>query len=326
MKTEIVECLLCPHQCRLAPGERGDCRVRYNREGELHTLVYGKACSLNLDPIEKKPMFHFLPGTSILSVATAGCNLHCKFCQNWEISQANPEDLENQDFPPEKLVQRARSISAPSLAYTYSDPIIFYEYAYQAAALARENKIRNILVTAGYINEEPLRRLCKVVDGANIDLKGFTEKFYREVCSGTLKPVLRALEIAREEGITLEITNLIVPTLNDDYDQIRKMCVWIRDNLGPEIPLHFSRFFPMYKLKLLYPTPGSTLERAREIALEVGLHYVYIGNIAGSPGEKTICPGCSRVIIDRAGYRIGAVNLKNGRCAFCGREIYGTWS
>jgi len=325
MKKNLVECQLCPRLCRLAPLERGDCRVRFNHEGELHTLVYGKACSLNIDPIEKKPMYHFLPGTPILSVATAGCNLHCKYCQNWEISQSNPEDLNNRDLPPENLVQGAIAYRCPSIAYTYSDPVIFYEYTYRTAALAREKGLHNILVTAGYINEEPLRKLCRVVDGANVDLKGFTESFYREVCAGTLKPVLRALEIMREEELVLEITNLIVPTLNDEYPLIRKMCTWIRDTLGPEIPIHFSRFFPKYKLKLLYPTPSSTLERAGEIAREVGLHYVYIGNVAGSPHEDTVCPGCGKVVIDRRGYQVNSIRIENGGCGFCGYQIYGKW-
>lgn len=325
MKNQMVECQLCPRQCRLAPQERGDCRVRFNYKGELHTLVYGKACSLNIDPIEKKPMYHFLPGTSILSVATAGCNLHCTYCQNWEISQSNPEDLNNHDLPPEKLVAGAIAYRCPSIAYTYSDPIIFYEYAERTASLGRDKGLHNILVTAGYINEEPLRRLCQVVDGANVDLKGFTESFYREVCAGTLKPVLRSLEIMREEGIILEITNLIVPTLNDDPSLIRKMCAWIRDTLGPEVPLHFSRFSPRYKLKLLPPTPVSMLEQAHHIARDAGLYYVYIGNVAGTPHEDTICPGCGNVIIDRRGYLIHSIRMEKGTCGFCGYEIYGKW-
>ncbi len=320
---KFVECTLCPKQCRMAPGQRGDCRVRYNDEGRMFSMVYGKVCAVHVDPVEKKPMFHFLPGSRAFSIATAGCNLHCLFCQNWEISQTNPEQINNRDLPPGQVVREAESSRCSSIAYTYSEPVIFYEYLEDTALLARQRGIRNIMVTAGFINREPLRRLCQVVDGANVDLKGFTEKYYREVCFGNLKTVLDTLVTMREEGVVVEVTNLVVPTLNDDMGQILRMCRWMVRELGEDVPLHFSRFYPMYKLKDLPPTPALTLERARETAQDAGLKYVYVGNVPGNPGEDTFCPSCGQLIIDRQGYRILSNHVVNGKCGFCGEEIYG---
>ena len=320
---KFVECTLCPKECRMAPGQRGDCRVRYNDDGRLYSLVYGKVCAVHVDPVEKKPMFHFLPGTRAFSVATAGCNLHCLFCQNWEISQADPEDAANRDLPPQQLVRSAAQSRCASIAYTYSEPVIFYEYVEDSALLAREKGIRNIMVTAGFINREPLRRLCRAIDGANVDLKGFTEKYYREVCFGNLRTVLDALVTMREEGVVLEVTNLVVPTLNDEPAGIREMCRWLVTELGEDVPLHFSRFYPTYRMKNLPRTPVQTLERARDIAFETGLKYVYTGNVPGSAGEDTVCPGCRRVIVDRYGYRILSYRIEDGKCGFCGEGIYG---
>ena len=318
-----VECTLCPKTCRLAPGQRGDCRVRYNDEGKLYSLVYGKVCAVHVDPVEKKPMFHFLPGSGAFSVATAGCNLHCLFCQNWEISQTDPEDANNTDLPPEKTVALAVRSGCASIAYTYSEPVVFYEYVEDTSTLAKKRGIRNIMVTAGFINTGPLRRLCQVVDGANVDLKGFTEKYYREVCFGNLRTVLDTLVTMREEGVVLEVTNLIVPTMNDDMTMIREMCRWMASELGEEVPIHFSRFTPMYKLKDLPPTPVNTLRRARETALDAGLKYVYTGNVPGDPGEDTFCPYCGKLVIDRYGYRILKNDVVNGKCGYCGEAIYG---
>jgi len=320
-----VKCELCPRECVLGPWQRGDCRVRISDGHKLVTLVYGKPCAVHIDPVEKKPMFHFLPGSRAFSVATAGCNLHCKFCQNWDISQSNPEDTRNVDLPPPELVAAARSYRCESIAYTYSEPVIFYEYTYDAAAIARKHGVKNILVTAGFINERPLRELCAVVDGANVDLKGFTEDYYREVCAGRLDTVIRTLEVMLEEGVFVEITNLIVPTLNDDMATIRRMCRWIVSALGPDVPLHFSRFHPMYKLRGLPPTPVPTLEQAARTARDEGIKYVYIGNVPGSPFENTVCPSCSRVVIGRRGYSITELNMSRDRCKFCGERIAGVW-
>jgi pyruvate formate lyase activating enzyme len=289
----------------------------------LYSLVYGKVCAVHVDPVEKKPMFHFLPGSGAFSVATAGCNLHCLFCQNWEISQTDPEDANNNDLPPEKVVALAIRSGCASIAYTYSEPVVFYEYVEDTSILAKKRGIRNIMVTAGFINTDPLRRLCQVVDGANVDLKGFTEKYYREVCFGNLRTVLDTLVIMREEGVVLEVTNLIVPTMNDDMKVIREMCRWMVSELGEEVPIHFSRFTPMYKLKDLPPTPVKTLRRARETALDAGLKHVYTGNVPGDPGEDTFCAACGKLVIDRYGYRILRNDVVDGKCGFCGERIYG---
>jgi pyruvate formate lyase activating enzyme len=311
--------------CIIEPGQSGDCRVRINIDGALTTVVYGFPCSIHIDPVEKKPLFHFLPGTRILSLATVGCNLHCLNCQNWEISQANPEDSPAKDCPPEKLIELAKKNSCPSLAYTYTDPIIYYEYTFDSAKLAKENNIRNVLVTAGYITPEPWRQLLKYVDAANIDLKGMTEDFYREVCSGTLKPVLDALVLAKASGILVEVTNLIIPTLNDKADHLRQLVRWVRANLGSETPMHFSRFSPRYKMRHLPPTSARTLDMAREIAIEEGLHYVYIGNILSAEGQNTYCPNCHSLLIERSSYTILQNRIKQSCCPDCGRKIYGVW-
>ncbi|UCF43275.1 MAG: AmmeMemoRadiSam system radical SAM enzyme [Planctomycetota bacterium] len=326
MRPELtVQCELCPKLCLIESGQSGECRVRVNIDGVLRTVVYGHPCSVHVDPMEKKPLFHFLPGTDIVSIATVGCNLHCRNCQNWEISQANPEDSPAHILSPERLVDLTIKQNCPSLAYTYTDPIVFYEYTYDTAKLARGAGIRNVLVTAGYINEEPWKRLLEYVDAANIDLKGMTEDFYREVCSGTLKPVQDALVAAKARGILVEVTNLIIPTLNDEPEQIRELCRWVKSNLGGETPLHFSRFFPRYKMRHLPATSPRTLDTAREIAMSEGLDYVYIGNIQSKAGQNTCCPACKRLLIERSGYTILQNRLKEGSCPDCGREIYGVW-
>ena len=319
-----VQCELCPRMCILSPGQRGECRARENIDGELTTLVYGNPCAVHVDPIEKKPLFHVLPGSPIFSIATAGCNLHCRFCQNWEISQRPPEETNNYDLPPEKVVAGALNKNCLSIAYTYSEPIIFYEYMYDTSVLAHKKGLKNVMVTAGYINEGPLRELCPVIDVANVDLKGDAE-YYREVVRGTLPPVLRTLEVMKEMGVWVEITNLIVPTLNDRPDQIKWLAGWVHDHLGPDTPIHFSRFHPMYKLRNLPPTPVETLKLARKIALDKGLRYVYTGNVPGLPGETTFCPDCGKKVIGRIGYRILENNLKNGKCGSCGHAIPGIW-
>ena len=322
-----VQCELCPKLCVIRPGQSGECRVRINIDGVLRTVVYGYPCSTNIDPVEKKPLFHFLPGSRILSVATVGCNLHCKNCQNWEISQANPEDETfSADFcSPERLVALSKEYRCPSLAYTYTDPVVYYEYTYDSAKLAREAGIRNVLVTAGYINELPWKKLLEYTDAANIDLKGITEDFYREVCSATLKPVQTALILTRAAGVHLEVTNLVIPTLNDKPEEIRELSRWMKANLGADTPLHFSGFYPRYQMRNLPPTPLKTLEMARRIALSEGINYVYIGNVASREGQNTYCPGCRKLLIERSGYTILQNRLKDGLCPDCGREIYGVW-
>jgi pyruvate formate lyase activating enzyme len=311
--------------CLIKPGQSGECRVRINLDGVLRTVVYGYPCSINIDPIEKKPLFHFLPGTGILSIATVGCNLHCLNCQNWEISQANPEESQAVLCPPQKLVDLARQNRCPSIAYTYTDPIVYYEYTYDSSKLARDNGIRNVLVTAGYINAVPWKKLLAYIDAANIDLKFISDDLYRRICSGTLKPVQNALVLAKASGVLVEVTNLVIPTLNDRPEQIRELARWIKAELGQETPLHFSGFYPQYRLLHLPPTSLQILEQAREIAISEGLDYVYIGNVHSKEGENTYCPGCKGLLIERKGYTILQNRLKNGCCPDCGKEIYGVW-
>jgi len=250
-----VQCELCPTECVLENYQVGGCRTRINKDGVLFSLVYGKPCAVAVDPIEKKPFFHFLPGTSAFSIATAGCVLGCKFCQNWQISQASPEDTDNRDLPPDDVVRQALAHNCQSITYTYTEPTVFYEYMYDTALIARRMGIRNTMHSCGYINEKPLRTLAKLLDAADIDLKAFSEDFYSRICGGRLKPVLDSLVTLKEEKVWIEITNLVIPTLNDDPVKIREMCRWIVRNLGPDVPIHFSRFFPYYKLKDLPPRP-----------------------------------------------------------------------
>jgi len=320
-----VQCELCPKMCLIKPGQSGECRVRINIDGVLRTVVYGFPCSINIDPIEKKPFFHFLPASTTLSLATVGCNLHCRNCQNWEISQCNPEDSQAVFCPPERLVELTKNYNCPSLSYTYTDPVIYYEYTYDTAKLARDSDIRNTLVTAGYINPEPWKKLLNYTDAARIDLKGITDDFYRQVCSATLKPVQDSIVLTRANNVHLEIINLIIPTLNDQPEQIRQLARWLKANLGSDIPLHFSRFFPQYKMQHLPPTSLTTLDMAREIAISEGLDYVYIGNIQSRQGQNTYCPACKRLLIERSGFTVLQNQLKDGRCPDCSREIYGVW-
>ena len=320
-----VQCELCPKSCIIEPGQSGDCRVRINIDGILRTVVYGFPCSMHIDPVEKKPLFHFLPGTNILSLATVGCNLHCKNCQNWQISQCNPEDSTAYMYGPEGIIELARQRRCPSVAYTYTDPVVYYEYTLETAKLAKNRNMRNVLVTAGYINEQPWRRLLEYVDAANIDLKAMTDDFYRRVCSGTLKPVQNALVTAKASGILVEVTNLVIPTLNDKPEEIRQLARWVKENLGSDTPLHFSAFSPRYQMVHLPSTSLNTLEMARDIAISEGLEYVYIGNVKSKEGENTYCPGCGKLLIERNIYTILRNELKDGTCPGCGRKIYGVW-
>ena len=321
-----VQCELCPRRCRVSKGKRGLCRVRENREGRYYSLVYGNPCAIHLDPIEKKPLFHVLPATTSFSLATAGCNLQCKFCQNWEISQASPEDVYSYEVPPEAVVKKAREMGAHSIAYTYVEPTIFYEYMSDIGLLAKKSSLLNVCHSNGFINPGPLRNLCKVLDAANIDLKGFTDTFYRELCGGELSPVLETLKTLKQEKVHIEITNLVIPTKNDEMPAVKEMCLWVKKELGSDTPIHFSRFYPLYKLRSLPPTPVSTLDRARAVAQSAGLEYVYIGNVPGHEGEHTYCPKCKKMVIQRTGYMIGEMHLKGGKCGYCGKPITGIWA
>ena len=320
-----LKCLRCPNECTIKEGELGDCHNHLNYNGKLYTIAYGNPCAVHIDPIEKKPLLHFLPESSAFSIATAGCNLACLNCQNWSISQISPRETRNFDLMPDKVIEAAIESDCESIAYTYSEPITFYEYTYDTAILARNAGIKNVMVSAGYINEEPIRKLARVIDAANIDLKSFKDSIYLKLNAGKLEPVLRTLKILNEEGVWLEITNLIIPGWTDDFDMIREMCDWLYKNGFADNPLHFSRFQPLYKLTQLPPTPLSTLTKAREIALDAGIKYVYIGNIPGTEAENTFCPNCNKIIIKRRGYRILSNHVINGECEYCSEPISGVW-
>ncbi len=326
LNKQRIQCQLCPRECMVDKGQRGFCGVRENRDGKYYSLVYGNPCAVHVDPVEKKPFYHLLPTSTSFSIATAGCNFRCKFCQNWEISQTIPDETYNLDLPPEKVVALAKKAGSRSIAYTYVEPTIFYEYMLDTARLAKKAGILNVCHSNGFINPGPLKELCQVLNAANIDLKGFTEEYYGSMSQGRLSPVLRTLKILKGEGVHVEITHLVIPTKNDDPDTVKRMCVWIRSELGAETPVHFSRFYPLYKLRSLPPTPVATLEKNRQIALDAGLEYAYIGNVPGHEGENTFCPKCKKLLIRRRGYAVGEVNIIKGTCKFCGRPISGIWS
>ncbi len=321
-----VQCWLCPRQCLIPRGGRGFCRARKNIQGKLYCLTYGQPVAIHLDPIEKKPFFHVYPGTRSFSIASAGCNLRCKFCQNWEISQLDPESVKVDFVLPEEIVRQAKLSGARTIAFTYTEPTVFYEYMLDVAKLATIEGIPCVMHSAGFINPEPLRQLAPYLTAADIDLKGFSEKYYSSFCEGSLKNVLESLKILKEKGVWLEVTNLIIPSANDSDQDIRSLCSWVKDNLGPDTPLHFSRFFPMYKLADLSPTPLKTLLKAGQIARDAGLHYVYVGNIQEDAGEDTFCAVCGKLLIKRAGYTVLEDNIVEGKCKYCGAKIPGVWN
>jgi len=347
---ENIQCKLCPNECLLEPEDRGRCRGRVHKDGKLYTMSYGNPCAFHIDPIEKKPLFHFLPGTGVFSIATSGCGFRCLNCQNWDISQRKPEeskdprgeplrldprtmhslsmeDIARASMFPEDVVALARYFDCPSIAYTYSEPAVWFEYMYDTSEAARREHLRNVWVTCGYIQPKPLRELCGVIDAANVDLKGFDDQIYEQLNSGKLKPILDTLVALKREGVWFEVTNLIVPTYTDKPEMIRRMCDWLVDRLGPDYPLHFSRFHPAHKLTHLPPTPVDMLEQARQIARKAGLHYVYVGNCPEVPdAETTFCPGCGKPVIERSLYNVEQVRLAEGKCQECGRQIAGVWS
>ncbi len=320
-----VQCEVCPNRCVLSPGDRSICRSRVNIDGKLYSLAYGNPCAVHVDPVEKKPLNHFYPGTSVFSIATTGCNFRCLNCQNWEISQRRPEEVDFVELFPEDVIRETQKRRIPSIAYTYSEAVTYYEYTYDTAKRAHEQGIKNVLVSNGYINEVPLVDLAGSLDGANIDLKSFDDRIYQCLNGGRLQPVLDTLRTLHQEGVWVEITTLVVPSYVDDSDMIRRMCGWILKEIGPDVPLHFSRFVPLYKLTRLPPTPVDTLESLRDIAISEGLHYVYLGNVPGHEACHTWCHQCGKLLIERRGYRLGQFNIEKGRCRFCHSPIPGRW-
>ncbi len=319
---EKVVCVLCPRYCRLGEGQAGFCYIRVNRGGELRSLGYGRPAALQVDPIEKKPLNHFMPGTTILSLGTAGCNMGCKFCQNWEISKSRNDQVRSVALGPEELVAQAVRAGCGSIAFTYNEPTIFGEYVVDTSRLARERGLKSVMVTNGYITLEALPEVYEFVDAANVDLKAFTEEFYRKMTLTHLEPVLRALVELAKRGVWVEITTLIIPTLNDALSEIRELARWILDNMGAEVPLHFTAFHPDFRLTGIPPTPPSTIETARETALEQGLKHVYVGNVLSDEGSSTFCPACGEMVIRRSWHSVEAYRLIDGRCP-CGRRIAG---
>ncbi|MDZ8118577.1 AmmeMemoRadiSam system radical SAM enzyme [Pontiella agarivorans] len=319
-----TKCTICPKGCELAPGETGDCRVRKNIKGRIECITYGHPCAIQIDPIEKKPLYHVLPGSSVLSIGTAGCNLHCKQCQNASISQSvyiSPENIS-----PLKIAEQAIAHKTPAIAYTYTEPLVSYEFTLDCCIAAHDRNIKNLLVTAAFINPEPLRKISAFIDAANVDLKSFSDDFYRKICGARLHPILKAMKIMKECGVFLEITNLLIPTLNDSEEETKLLSEWIVHNLGAYTPLHLSRFFPQNQLQHLPPTPSETILRARDIAIQAGLKFVYVGNMQDGAGESTWCPECGTCLIKRKGFQISAVRISDGKCPECGSKIYGIWN
>ncbi len=343
-----VRCTLCPHECVIADGVKGACGVRVNRHGKLYTLVYDRVIARHVEPVEKKPLFHFLPGSVAYSFATVGCNLRCSFCQNWDISQWGRENLPRKlewatdDEPgigcpelerltdempgepatPADLVKEAAASGASCIAYTYTEPTIFFELAYDTAVLARQQGLRNVFVTNGYISEPAQRKLAPVLDAANVDLKFFRDESYRRISRVRLEPILAAIRLYHELGVWIEVTTLVVPGLNDSDEELRDIARFVR-SVDPEIPWHVSQFYPAYKMLDRPPTPVATLERAREIGEREGLAYVYVGNVPGAAGESTFCPGCGDCLIERQGLRLVENRVRDGRCPACGHAIAG---
>ncbi len=320
-----IVCKLCPKECRVANLERGYCGVRENLEGVYKTLVYGRPCSLQVDPIEKKPLYHYRPGTKAFSLSTVGCNVECVFCQNWNTSQFRPEQIPSYDLDPGTTAYVAGSANAPTIAYTYTEPVIYYEYMRDTAAEAKKLGIGSVMISNGYIQEKPMRELAPLLTGMKIDFKGFSESFYRDYCGGEMKPVLDTIELVHGLGLWLELVILIIPTLNDDEQSVHDMCAWVHEKVGPDVPMHFSRYHPTYKLTNIPPTPVSTVERCREIAIEEKIRYAYVGNVQGHPGEHTYCPGCDTKLIQRVGYTTKFSDWKDGKCGTCEHAIPGVW-
>jgi len=317
-------CTLCPRYCTIGNDQAGFCYIRKNIDGKLYSLGYGRPTGFAIDPIEKKPLNHFLPGTEILSFGTAGCNLGCTFCQNWSISKANLDTINSLKATPEDVVALAKKYNVPSIAFTYNDPVIFGEYVIDISKLAREEGIKSVMVTAGYIDKEARKEVYKYIDAANVDLKAFTETFYRKLTFSHLDPVLDTLIwLKNETNVWIEITTLLIPGENDSEDEIKQIIEWIIKNLGNEVPLHFTAFHPDFKLADRHATPPDTLRKARNIALEMGLEYCYVGNVHDQKGQNTYCPQCKSILVERDWHSIITYSLKKNLCPICGKKIAG---
>lgn len=327
LSADTVACLLCPRHCVLAPNEHGNCKARMNYGGQMISLVYGKPTVVRGDPVEKAPFFHFLPGTQTLAVATAGCNQHCKFCQNWEFSQAFPEKTDNKDLSPQSMVGQVQANHIPSIIFTLNEPTQCIEYLLDTAKLAPAQGIKMLCHTGGYIRSEPLAEVCRALDAIVIDLKGFTDEFYQSVTTGHLEPVLDTIKQVHASGTWLELAQVVIPGYNDNTTTFQSMCEWLLNNLGPDVPLFLSRFFPKYQLRRVQATPPDTLRSLRKLAYDIGLRYVYLGNMPGDPAESTYCPACGMKVIKRHGPQATNTGLDphTGKCVKCGYKIPGVW-
>ncbi|MBD3183157.1 AmmeMemoRadiSam system radical SAM enzyme [Candidatus Poribacteria bacterium] len=321
-----IQCTLCPLFCVIPEGEAGICRVRINQGRKLYTMVYGQPCSVAFHPMEQGPIFHAFPGSRCIGLATAGCNLRCKYCQNWQMSQFDSEETDNYDLPPERVAILAREKRCHAVVFAYTEPVVSYEYTMDTALKAKESGLKTVLVTAGYVDTQPLKDLCECMDVVRIDLKSFSEKFYEDVVGGKLKPVLDAIKVTHDQDTWLEIVDPIVSGYNDSPEEIEQMSKWMVENIGPDVPMHFLKFFPAYKMRNFPPTPEETLDRCRKIAMDAGLNYVYLGNMPGNAGENTFCPNCEKLLIARVGYLgITEKNIADNKCKFCGHYIPGLW-
>ncbi len=324
---EKVRCELCGHGCVLVGGQYGLCRVRQNVDGVLRALTYGVLVAVNVDPIEKKPLFHFLPGTKSLSIAAPGCNFQCSFCQNWQISQSprNGQAARGQAGSPEQVVTAAENHDCASISYTYTEPTVFFDFARDTAGLAHERGIANCFVSNGFMTPKAVETIAPVLDAINVDLKAFRDETYRKIMKARLQPVLDCLEALVAAGVWVEVTTLVVPGMNDSDEELRDIATFIAEKLGPRVPWHVSRFHGDYEMDGEQPTPVSTLERACRIGADAGLKHIYSGNVPGHADERTYCPSCRTVLIDRVGFSIRSVNLADGACPECGEQIAGVW-
>lgn len=323
LENNLVQCTICPRKCVIKPESKGFCNTRENRDGKLYSLIYGRVSAMAIDPIEKKPLFHFWPSSPTFSISSVGCSFKCPWCQNWHLSQ--PKNINNvytEYISPEDIVTHAKNRGCPSISITYNEPIIWLEYDVDIAKIAKAEGLKIVFVTNGYINIETLNEVAKYIDAVNIDVKGFTEELYHKYCQADLKGVLEAAAEMKKHGIHVETTTLLIPGLNDSNEELEKLCRWYYDVLGPETPIHFSRFFPHFKFTHLPPTPIKTLVKAREIALNKGLKYVYVGNIPGHEGENTYCPNCKNIVIERVGFEVTGWKLnENMQCLNCSEKI-----
>ncbi len=326
LENNSVRCKLCPNKCTIGEGQRGICQVRENIKGTLYSLVYGNPVSIAVDPIEKKPLYHFLPGSKAYSLATAGCNVDCKYCQNWDIAHRKPEELTSTPLSPEGVVQEAISKNAEVIAFTYNEPTVWYEYMYDIAKIAKEKGLKTAVISNGYINQEPLKELLPYIDAYKIDLKSFNEQTYETLIEGQIEPVLQSIKTISQSSTWLELVYLVVPTYTDNVDEIKSMCEWIKKEIGDSVPIHFSRFWPKYRLTNLPPTPEETIKKARSVCLETGLKYVYTGNIQDIEGSTTFCPENNQPLLIRNNYSIEK-NLieKDGLAKDCKEKIPGVW-